>query len=116
MSTEKIKSIRVEALERGYYRDVQRKKGDKFLLVPIRRANGEVILPEDQLSKKWMKVIGQGPAVEAAGAKLVPQTEALDEKNQKPGLEAGPAGEQGSLPEPEGEEGSGDPEGERDVI
>jgi len=95
-------TIRVRAVQPGYYHHIFRKRGAEFVLRPVLLPGGGVLSAQEQLSidrkgrrgqfvRGWMTVLGSGAPAAAKPAPLVPQTKALDH----------PQPEDGSLPDPD---------------
>lgn len=51
--------MKVKATQLGYHDHRRRRPGDVFVLRPIEKADGKIITPEQQFSKKWMEKVGE---------------------------------------------------------
>lgn len=63
--------MKVEATQLGYHDHRRRRPGDIFVLRPIKKANGEIITPEQQFSKNWMKKVID-PSVKEVNTPKIP--------------------------------------------
>jgi hypothetical protein len=58
--------MKVQATAKGFIYGERRNPGDKFTLVDVKMANGEIYKAKDQLSKNWMEVVAKAKSQEQA--------------------------------------------------